>query len=190
MEEMRNKTTEELECILGFDPTSAKSLSMQSIVENTPKFIQPQIKAAFELYKRGLGIVNAPVLYKVSAVLKVMSPVLSDLEHEEVYALMVDRALHLIRKVKISSGSISQSIIDVNGIARQALLARASGVILVHNHPSGSAKPGESDLKQTDILKKALKLIDVDLVDHVIIAYGGDAYSFAEERFYKKSKKI
>lgn len=79
MEEMRNRTTEELECILGFEPTSAKSLSMQSIVENAPKNIQPQIKAAFELYKRGLVIVNAPVLDKVSAVLKVMRPVLSDL---------------------------------------------------------------------------------------------------------------
>ena len=190
MEEMRNRTTEELECILGFDPTSAKSLSMQSIVENAPKNIQPQIKAAFELYKRGLGIVNAPVLDKVSAVLKVMRPVLSDLEHEEVYALMVDRALHLIRKVKISSGSISQSIIDVNGIARQALLARASGVILVHNHPSASAEPGESDLKQTAILKNALKLIDVTLVDHVIVAYGGHAYSFAEEKFYHNVNKI
>lgn len=190
MEEMRNKTTEELECILGFDPASAKSLSMQSIVENAPKIIQPQIKAAFELYKRGLGIVNAPVLDKVSAVLKVMRPVLSDLEHEEVHALMVDRGLHLIRKVKISSGSISQSIIDVNGVARQALLARASGVILVHNHPSGTAQPGEKDITQTRTLKDALKLIDVTLVDHVIVAYGGDAYSFAEEKFYKKSKKI
>ena len=184
MEEMRNKTTEELECILGFEPTNANSLSMQSIVDNAPTFIQPQIKAAFELYKRGLDVVNAPTLDNVPAVLKVVRPMLADLEHEEVYALMVDRALHLIKKVKISSGSISSCIIDVNGIARQALLSRASGVILSHNHPSASAEPGESDLKQTAILKKALKLIDVALIDHVIVAYGGHAYSFAEEKFY------
>lgn len=185
MEEMKNKTTEELECILGFEPNSANSLSMQSIVENVPQFIQPQIKAAFELYKRGLEVVKAPVLNKASAVLKVVRPMLSDLEHEEVYALMVDRALHLIKKVKISSGSTSQCLIDVNGIARQALLARASGVILAHNHPSGSAEPGESDIKQTAILKNALKLIDVTLIDHMIIAYGGHAYSFAEEKCFK-----
>lgn len=184
MEEMKNKTTEELECILGFEPNSAKSLSMQSIVENAPQFIQPQIKAAFELYKRGLDVVNAPVLDKVSAVLKVVRPMLSDLEHEEVYALMMDRSLHLIRKVKISSGSLSSCIIDVNGIARQALLSRASGVIIAHNHPSGSAEPGKADINQTAILKNALKLIDVTLIDHVIVAYGGHAYSFAEETFY------
>ena len=186
MEEMKNKTTEELESILGFEPNSANSLSMQSIVENVPQFIQPQIKAAFELYKRGLEVVKAPVLNKASAVLKVVRPMLSDLEHEEVYALMVDRALHLIKKVKISSVSISSCIIDVNGIARQALLSRASGVIVAHNHPSGNAEPGENDIKQTAILKNALKLIDVSLIDHVIIAYGGNAYSFAEEKFYKK----
>lgn len=187
---MKSKTTEELECILGFEPTSANSLSMQSIVENVPQFIQPQIKAAFELYKRGLEVVKAPVLNKASAVLKVVRPMLSDLEHEEVYALMVDRALHLIKKVKISSGSISSCLIDVNGIARQALLARASGVILAHNHPSGSAEPGEEDIKQTAVLKNALKLIDVTLIDHVIVAYGGHAYSFADEKFYHNVKKI
>lgn len=186
MEEMKNKTTEELESILGFEPNSANSLSMQSIVENVPQFIQPQIKAAFELYKRGLEVVKAPVLNKASSVLKVVRPMLSDLEHEEVYALMVDRALHLIKKVKISSGSISQCIIDVNSIARQALLSRASGVIVAHNHPSGNAEPGENDIKQTTILKNALKLIDVSLIDHVIIAYGGYAYSFAEEKFYNR----
>lgn len=190
MEEMRNKTTEELECILGFKPTSAKSLSMQSIVENVPQTIQPQIKAAFELYKRGLEVVKAPSLDKVSAVLKIVRPMMADLEHEEVYALMVDRALHLIRKVKISSGSISSCILDVNGIARQALLARASGVIVVHNHPSGIAQPGDKDITQTLTLKNALKLIDVSLIDHVIVAYGGDAYSFSEERFFKKVNKI
>lgn len=177
MEEMKNKTTEELECILSFEPNSIKSLSMQ-----------PQIKAAFELYKRGFEIVKAPILNKVSAVLKVVRPMLYDLDHEEVHALMVDRALHLIRKVKISSGSISSSIVDVNGIARQALLAKASGVIIVHNHPSGDPTPGESDIKQTAILKNALKLIDVDLIDHVIVGYGGDAYSFVEERVFKTKK--
>lgn len=190
MEEVKHKTTEELAEILGFDPNGATRFSLQAIVDNVPQIIQPKIKAAFELYKRGLEVVNAPALDKVSAVLKVMHPVMSDLEHEEVHALMVDRGRHLIRKVKISSGSISSSILDINGVARQALLARASGVILVHNHPSGTAQPGEKDITQTRTLKDALKLIDVTLVDHVIVAYGGDAYSFAEERFYKKSKKI
>lgn len=190
MEEMKYKTTEELADILGFDPNGATRMSLQSIVDNVPPIIQPKIKAAFELYRRGLEVVKAPVLNKVSAVLKTVRPMLSDLEHEEVYALMMDRALHLIRKVKISSGSLSSCIIDVNGIARQALLARASGVILAHNHPSGSAEPGEADIKQTAILKNALKLIDVALIDHVIVAYGGDAYSFTEEKFFKKVNKI
>ena len=79
---------------------------------------------------------------------------------------------------------MSSCLIDVNGIARKALLTRASGVIIAHNHPSGSAEPGESDIKQTAILKNALKLIDVALIDHVIVAYGGHAYSFADEKFY------
>lgn len=188
MEEVKHKSNEELAGIIGLNLEDVNKLSMQSIVENVSPHIQTKIKAAFELYKRGLDVEKVPVLNNCPNVLKVVRPLLSDLEHEEVHAIMVDRALHMIRSVKISSGSIASSIIDVNGIARQALLSRASGVILAHNHPSGIPEPGEKDTEQTMILEKALKLIDVSLIDHVIVAYGGDAYSFAEERVFKKKK--
>lgn len=184
MEEVRFKSSEELAGILGINPIGVNRLSMQTIVDNVPQFIKMKLKAAFELYRRSLDVDNVPVLDNVNEVLKVIRPMLSHLDHEEVHALMLDMALHMIGSVKISSGSMSASIIDVNGIARQALMSKASGVILVHNHPSGSAEPGESDLKQTAILKNALKLIDVTLIDHVIVAYGGHAYSFTEEKFY------
>jgi DNA repair protein RadC len=66
-------------------------------------------------------------------------------------------------------------------IARRALERKASSVILVHNHPSGSAMPGTADVNQTGILKKALSTCDICLTDHVVISDKG-YYSFADEQ--------
>ena len=70
---------------------------------------------------------------------------------------------------------------DCKMIARRALERKASSVILVHNHPSGSALPGSADVSQTAILKKALSTCDISLTDHVVISDKG-YYSFADEQ--------
>ena len=64
---------------------------------------------------------------------------------------------------------------------RQALEKKASGVILVHNHPSGSAMPGQADIQQTASLKRALGICGMSLIDHVVMA-DGCWYSFADEK--------
>ena len=66
-------------------------------------------------------------------------------------------------------------------IIKNALEMLASGIILVHNHPSGNPQPGACDIKQTGILKKAAETFDISLLDHIIIA-DDRFYSFAEER--------
>ena len=70
---------------------------------------------------------------------------------------------------------------DVKSILRRALDRKASGVILVHNHPSGNAMPGQTDIRQTSILKKALQTCEIGLIDHVVIAEDS-WYSFADEQ--------
>ena len=80
----------------------------------------------------------------------------------------------------MSSGGLESTIIDCKSIARKALEKKASGLILIHNHPSGSPMPGVADIKQTQILKNALKTCDISLIDHVVIAESS-YYSFADE---------
>lgn len=78
----------------------------------------------------------------------------------------------------LSVGGTSETVIDKKVVAKVAVGQLADGVILVHNHPSGSCLPSSADIEQTGELKKALNLLDILLVDHVIIG-SGEYYSFA-----------
>ena len=80
---------------------------------------------------------------------------------------------------------LESTVIDCKSILRRALERKASGLILVHNHPSGSAMPGKADINQTSLLKKALQACDIQLIDHVVIAEDS-WYSFADEQLVRE----
>lgn len=77
-------------------------------------------------------------------------------------------------------GGADSTVFDVKTIVRKALVYSASAVIISHNHPSGSAKPSTADVKQTEALHKALKYMEINLLDHVII--GEDSFYSLTER--------
>jgi DNA repair protein RadC len=95
---------------------------------------------------------------------------LSDLTHEEFWAIYLDRANNVIDKVKISQGGISGTVIDVRIILKQAIEKLASSIILAHNHPSGNLSPSQSDLDITRKTSEAAKLVDIKVLDHIIVA--------------------
>ena len=80
----------------------------------------------------------------------------------------------------VSRGGLDSTSVDKRVILRRALDRKASGIILVHNHPSGSPYPSVEDIRQTRELGKALASCDLHLVDHVIVA-GHSYYSFSDE---------
>ena len=142
------------------------------------------IVAAFELGRR--CALEAVVQDKVSVcsprmVFRVMLPLLRGLDHEECWVIFLNRANYMIGKERMSVGGMESTVIDVKAILRRALERKATGVILVHNHPSGSALPGQADIRQTGILKKALQTCEIHLLDHVIVAEDS-WYSFADEQ--------
>ena len=109
------------------------------------------------------------------------SSVLKNLDHEECWALFLNRANFLIGKELISSGSLESTPLDPQKILRRGIEKQCKHIILVHNHPSGQPIPGEADIRQTERLRKALTLMGISLMDHIVVAE--DAfYSFAEER--------
>lgn len=107
-------------------------------------------------------------------------PLLSDLNHEETWALLIDRSNKVISSMQVSRGGISGTVVDIRLVLREALSQYASGIILGHNHPSGQCKPSPQDTHLTRKLKEAAQWMDISLLDHIIVC--GDRYfSFADE---------
>ena len=144
------------------------------------------IAAALELGRRYLAeaAMRKPTVTDPGDVVDLMLPLLKGLDHEECWAIYLNRASVVTGRDRLTSGTSDHTLIDPRQVVRRALDERAKGVILVHNHPSGSPIPGESDIRATQQLKHALNAFDIKLMDHVII--GEDAYySFQDERVGK-----
>ena len=141
------------------------------------------VAAAFELGRRVAtedGVRKLPQMDSPRRVYMNMLPQLRDIRHEECWVLFLNHANRLIGKEMISKGGMDSTSVDKRVILRRALDRKASGIILVHNHPSGSPYPSVEDIRQTRELGKALASCDLHLVDHVIVA-GHSYYSFSDE---------
>ena len=142
------------------------------------------IQAAMELSRRAfeeMALLDKRSITSPELVYRLMLPTLKNLDHEECWALFLNRANYLIGKEMVSSGSLESTPLDAQKIVRRGIEKQCRHIILVHNHPSGQPRPGEADIRQTERLRKALSLMGISLMDHIVVAE--DAfYSFAEER--------
>lgn len=98
---------------------------------------------------------------------------------EQAKILILNRSNQVLGISHLSTGGTSGTVVDPKQVFVLALKANASGIILAHNHPSGSLCPSNADDKITHKLYKAGKLLDIDVLDHLIITKEG-YYSFAE----------
>lgn len=110
---------------------------------------------------------------------EILSPLLSDLDHEQFYVLFLNRANKVLRYERVSQGGTGGTVTDVKIILFKAISFKASGIILSHNHPSARIDPSESDSKITQKIKQASELMDIQVLDHIIIG-GKEYYSFAD----------
>jgi len=108
-----------------------------------------------------------------------MYPDVRELTHEEGWALLLNNAARLIKRVRVSQGGRTETSVDVRMVLKEVLLADATCLIFVHNHPSGNVNPSRSDQELTKSLQRACETMHVRLLDHVIVTDGG-YYSFAE----------
>lgn len=105
---------------------------------------------------------------------------LMDLAHEEFWVVLLNRANRIIKKQQISLGGVHGTVADPKIIFKLALEELASGIIVAHNHPSGNLIASQQDIDLTKKLKEAGKLLEIQLLDHLIVA-GKNYYSFADE---------
>ena len=121
-----------------------------------------------------LQITNSQESYKI------LLPYLSDLQTEEFWAIYLNQNNRVLGKSKLSSGGINQSVVDVRILFKSALEHLATGIIIAHNHPSGNLKASPEDLKITKQISEGGKILNIQLLDHLIIAQNA-YFSFADE---------
>ena len=140
------------------------------------------IIAAMELSRRRRKVTQSEqdVIKESSDVYNIFLPDLGDLSYEEFWILLLNHANKVVAKVKIASGGVHQTIVDVKLLFKYALDRLATGIILCHNHPSGNLFPSAADKLLTNKIVDGAKFLDIRILDHVII--GRDEYfSFADE---------
>lgn len=140
------------------------------------------IISAIELGKRtcvGLIPEKAKIITSENAYIQVKED-LESLPHEEFWMLILNRGNRVLQKKQISKGGIAGTIADVRLIFKEVIEHRGSAIIVAHNHPSGNANPSKADLKLTHKIKEAGKILDIELLDHLIVVQGS-YLSFADE---------
>jgi DNA repair protein RadC len=107
-------------------------------------------------------------------------PLLRDLPVEECHVMLLNQSARVIDSVRIGMGGLTETVVDVRLILREALIKRATSLILCHNHPSGNLRPSTHDDKLTRQVQEAARLLNISLIDHIIFTDEG-YYSYADE---------
>ena len=100
--------------------------------------------------------------------------------HEEFWVIYLRQNNTIIKMQQQSKGGIAGTIVDVRLILKDAILCKASGIILAHNHPSGELRPSQQDIEITQKIKQSAKIMEIAVLDHVIISGTSGYYSFCD----------
>ena len=140
------------------------------------------LAAALELGRR-LEIEQQRTPFTIASnedVIRLFRHQMAVLPHEEFWVLFLSSANTVLGKMKVSQGGVSGTVVDYRLIVKRAVELLASGMILVHNHPSGVARPSEEDKTLTEEILRAASLFNIIVVDHLIIT-SGECFSFRQQ---------
>jgi DNA repair protein RadC len=112
--------------------------------------------------------------------LPVLEALLGDRETEAVIVILLDTKNAVIGTEIVYTGNLSASVVRVGELFRAAVRANASAMILAHNHPSGDPTPSPADLHLTAEALAAGRLLDIELLDHIVLGEGGSHQSLRE----------
>ncbi|MBO4943761.1 MAG: DNA repair protein RadC [Muribaculaceae bacterium] len=156
---LQRKTRQQLMQTKGIGPT--KAIQIEAIMELTKRFVE-----------EGCG--ERPVIRQSKDIYSLMRHEIGNLDHEEIWILLLNRRNQVIGRQRMTSGTANASLFDPKPILKYALLNNADGIIMVHNHPSGNNNPSPQDDTITRSLRDAAKAVELRMLDHVIV----NAHSF------------
>lgn len=140
-----------------------------------------QLQAVLELARRSLKeeLHESDSLSSPKAVKDYLRHSLGNKPHEAFAVLFLDVKNRLIASEELFRGTLTRTSVHAREVVKSALAHNAAGVILAHNHPSGNCEPSAADQTLTKLLKEALELVDVRVLDHIVVS-AQESYSFAE----------
>ena len=147
----------------------AKALQLEAMVEVMHRY-------QHEVTHKECGI----IIKNYTDIERRMRPHIANLDHEEVWIMLLNRRNEVIKEFRLTSGSSIASVFDTKMIIKRALLEDAQGIVMCHNHPSGNLHPSIQDDNITRKLSEACKAMDLRFIDHVILSIGG-CYSYADK---------
>ena len=133
-----------------------------------------RIKAAFELGRlvviASLG--ERPTIHSPADAASLVQYEMSTLEQEELRVILLDTRNRVIDAVTVYKGSLNSSQVRVGELFKEAIRCNAAALVVVHNHPSGDPTPSPDDVAVTQAIVQAGKLIDIDVLDHLVVGAG------------------
>ncbi len=137
--------------------------------------------ATVELYTRKKAKKNSrDKIHSSVDIYRLMHPIMVNQQVEELWAIYMNMSSRIVKMKRISVGGISQTIVDIRIVLKEALLCNAVAIAICHNHPSGNVRPSLADDQLTEKLSNACKTMDIRLLDHVIVA-DDSYYSYSDE---------
>ena len=130
------------------------------------------IAAALEMGRRRRMEAASKIIKIKSShdVFELLYPLIGELQHEEFWIVYLNNSNKVVHKAQLSKGGITGTLVDVRLVLKQALELGAVGIILAHNHPSGTLQPSTADKQITEKLKVASEALDIKILDHLILA--------------------
>ncbi len=141
-----------------------------------------QIQAALELGRRLLiaSPDERPQITSPADAANLLMPEMALLEQEHLRVLLLDTKHHVLASPTVYMGNVNTSVIRVAEVFREAIRVNCAAIIVAHNHPSGDPTPSPDDVRVTEQIVEAGKLLDIEVLDHLII--GRQRYVSLKER--------
>lgn len=155
---LERRSREEICAINGIGET--KAMQVEAVMEIVRRYSKERIGER-------VRVTDASVIFDM------MRHEIGNLPHEEIWAIFLNQMNCVIGRYKVSEGGSVATVFDVKKIIRQAILSRAEGIILCHNHPSGNLRVSAQDDNITRLLKKACDTMALRLLDHVVVTTDG-----------------
>lgn len=160
--------------------TDAELCKIARLPEDYTKSLQ--FKAAKELSRREAANQTERRQFTKSSDAAQFFNFLTDLDHEEFHVIYLNNKLRVLFTQMIGKGNCTRAVVNAKEILKQACELKACAVILAHNHPSGDTTPSQADKDVTKKMRDALRLVEINLIDHIIVgADTEDYYSFKDE---------
>lgn len=115
---------------------------------------------------------DRPTIDSPADAANLLEPFISNLDHEELWIVLLNRRNAVVQIVRLYQGSVNSSQVRIGEVFHQAIVEQASAIIIAHNHPSGDPIPSPDDVALTRAIVQAGKLLNIDLLDHICMGEG------------------